>query len=373
MAKPEDLAEALTQSLAQSQKAFADIAGAFKNLRFQRSTPVKFGKFSGRPKKSGDQTLKEWLDDLDTYTRQLDLSADEKLNVAIDHLAGEAKEEIRCCPQEDKDSIDKLLSILRLRFGAKETVQSLNCTFYSRCQLEGETFEEFSRSLIRLYDRMELASMDSEERQALGQLKQRALKEQMIRGTRDLLTKRELRRLAHEEPNLPVYQFREQALYILRDVHADDSTVVSCKGVCPSSSGDVVPIDRVAPTKPPGKTAHCTSDGELLRGLVESQKQLCSTMERIMQQQTETNANIQKLSEVIANQRANPAPQNNFQKRKNQVQCSYCKKKGHTSESCFKREYDLKRGTDGTKAEAEPSAQGLVAEVHTSENLTPPS
>ena len=66
MAKPEDLAEALKQSLSQSQKAFADIAGAFKNLRFQRAAPVKFAKFSGRPKKSGDQTLKEWLDDLDT-------------------------------------------------------------------------------------------------------------------------------------------------------------------------------------------------------------------------------------------------------------------------------------------------------------------
>ena len=37
-------------------------------------------------KKLGDLTLKEWSDDLNTYSRQLDLSNEDKLNVAIDHL-----------------------------------------------------------------------------------------------------------------------------------------------------------------------------------------------------------------------------------------------------------------------------------------------
>ena len=46
--------------------------------------------------------LKEWVDDLDSYSRQLGLSKEEKVNVAIDHLGGVAKEEILCCPKEEK-------------------------------------------------------------------------------------------------------------------------------------------------------------------------------------------------------------------------------------------------------------------------------
>ena len=231
--------------------------------------------------------------------------------------------------------------------------------------------EEFSRALMRLYDRMELASMDSEEKQALGQLKQRALKEQMIRGTRDLLTKRELRRITHEEPNLPFYQFREQALHILRDV--DEGTVASCMGVCPPTPGDIESVDTVVSGRAANKPVHRTSDSELLRGLVDGQKQLCSSMKRIVQQQAETNTHIQKLSEVMVNQKTSGSSQGNFQKRKSQVQCTYCSKRGHTIESCYKREYDLKKASNNAETDAKPSVQNLVAEIHTSENLTPPS
>ena len=59
---------------------------------------------------------------------------------------------------------------------------------------------------------MELASTDVEEKEALAQLKQNALKEQLIRGTRDILTTRELRRLAHEGPRLPFFKLIESKL-----------------------------------------------------------------------------------------------------------------------------------------------------------------
>ena len=364
MAMPEGFAEALAESLKQSHQAMAQtFAGAFKNMKYQRASALKLSKFSGRPKKSGDPTLKEWSDDLNTYTRQLDLSNKEKLNVAIDHLGGDTKEEIRCCPEEEKNTIDKLITILRLRFGTKETVQTLNSAFYYRSQLEGESLEDYSRVLMRLYDRMELASTEEEEQEALAQLKQNALKEQLIRGTRDILTKRELRRLAHEGPKLPFFQFREQALKILRDV--DD--------VCPPIPSDTtsLAIDKVSSGKP------VSNDNKLLKGLIDSQKQLCSAMERIMQQQTETNSNIQKLSEAILNQKTGhdgPTRDNAQRRPRSQLQCSYCTKRGHTVDDCYKREYDRKKkANDSPKTEDRPSVQNLVADVHASENCAPPT
>ena len=53
-------------------------------------------------------------------------------------------------PCRGKDTIDTLVTILRLRFGTKETVQTLNSAFYSRTQLEGERLEDYSRVLMRL-------------------------------------------------------------------------------------------------------------------------------------------------------------------------------------------------------------------------------
>ena len=57
-------------------------------------------------------------------------------------------------------------------------------------------------------------------------------------GTRDILTKRELRRLAHEGPKLPFFKFREHALKILRDV--DDDVVGTCMSVCQPISDEIM-------------------------------------------------------------------------------------------------------------------------------------
>ena len=58
--------------LAQSQKALADtLTGAFQKLQFQRAPTVKLSKFYGSPKRSGELTLGDWVEELETYCRQL--------------------------------------------------------------------------------------------------------------------------------------------------------------------------------------------------------------------------------------------------------------------------------------------------------------
>ena len=72
----------------------------------------------------------------------------------IDYLGGCAKEEVLCHPDEVRRDFGALVSLLRRVVGPWETVTSLYADFYSRMQSVGETLAEFSRSLIRLHQRI---------------------------------------------------------------------------------------------------------------------------------------------------------------------------------------------------------------------------
>ena len=364
MATSENLAEVIKQS---NEALAQTLAGAFQNLRYQRSSTVKLSKFYGCPKKSGDPTLKEWVEDLNSYARQLGLSGEEKVDVAIDHLGGVAKEEILCCPKAEKKDMGKLLSILRRRVGSPETVQTLNCAFYTRSQLENEKLADFSRALIRLYDRMESASTSKGERTALAQLKPGALKEQFIRGTRDTAMKRELRKLAHDEPDLSFFDFRELALKIMRDT--DDPTTSPRE----NSDGTIVVIDKV------GVSTRVNKEPDALVKLSEGQKQLNTLMERLLQQQIETNSNIQKMTQVIGNLKSS-GPENAAGYRgpdrqpRNPIRCGFCGKMGHSTGECWSRKAAERAQNNLEVNNASPSERKLDTKSNTkmSGNGTPP-
>ena len=78
------------------------LANALQGLKFARTLKLKLSKFSGPPIKSGDCTLEEWVEELDFYARQLKLTAAEKLDAAISHLGGVAKDEVSCSPSEER-------------------------------------------------------------------------------------------------------------------------------------------------------------------------------------------------------------------------------------------------------------------------------
>ena len=209
----------LADAISKSNQALAEtLASAFSNLKYQRAPTIKLSKFSGIPRRAGDPTLKEWFVDLETYARQLGLTDEEKVSAALDHLTGSAREEVLCCPLKDRNEFVKLRELLRLRFRSPETVQSLNYAFYSREQLEGESLTDFSRSIMRLYDRMETMATDPKEKAALSQLREGALKEQFVRGVTDPSVRRELRRLVVDHPKSSFFEMRNLALKLFQDV-----------------------------------------------------------------------------------------------------------------------------------------------------------
>lgn len=160
----------------ESQKALADtLTGAFQKLQFHRAPTVKLSKFNGNPKRPGELTLGEWVDELETYCRQLDLDEPNRVAVLLDYLGGVARDEVFCSPPENRKNISKLIATLNARFGSSESVQSLNAAFYARNQREGESLTDFSRALVVIYNRIEDAAVDPQEGEANSRLREKAL------------------------------------------------------------------------------------------------------------------------------------------------------------------------------------------------------
>ena len=362
MTVPEVMAEAIYKS---NQALAETLASAFSNLKYQRAPTIKLTKFRGAPSKTGDPTLKEWLDDLDTYAGQLSLTDKEKVSATVDHLAGSAREEVLCCPLKDRDEFSKLRELLRLRFGSPETVQSLNHAFYSREQLEGESLTDFSRSIMRLYDRMEAMATDSKEKAALNQLREGALKEQFVRGVSDPSVRRELRRLVVDHPESTFFELRNLALRLFQDV----DRLPHYKS--PTSD----PVCSIEQTDSMINRASCgdLATTKALGDLVESQKGLATTIDKLVQQQ---GALMQQQAAVLQQLTANNAClqrlANSLEKgqggsSKPHVVCSFCKKVGHNIDSCFKRKNMLER--KGKQPSVEPKPTHNVE----SGNVVPPT
>ena len=193
------------------------VAEAFTNLRLQPGPSVRLSKFYDRPQKPGDLTIAEWLDDVETYTRQLKYSADAKLSTLTDNLGGKAKDEYLCASEEIRKDYSQLTALLRKRFGPAESLPSLTRAFNARCQQEGESLADYSRALMRLYSRMEQAAPQQADRDALHRLKDLTLKGQFKRGVIDKEVFRDIERWEIRTPDQSFSELREEVLRLYVD------------------------------------------------------------------------------------------------------------------------------------------------------------
>jgi hypothetical protein len=315
MALPDNVAEVITET----NKALADtLANAFQSLRFQRTPTVKLRRFLGAPRKVGDPSLHEWVIEVESYGRQLNLPDTEILNLALDHLGGEAKEEVQFSPAPERKDFDSVCALLARRFGRSESVQSLNSAFYGRCQESGETLAEFSRALMSLYGRLELAAEGTKDKGALVQLKENALKEQLVKGVRDTSVKRELRRLSMADTTLTFYELREQALKIFSD--GDEGM-----------AADVLVIEKMTD----GRQGPTQSDQ--LSQLLEGQKEIQKALTALVEQQAHLSRKLGEVASSLQSTGGHAPSRNPGEPRRSIPECSYCHKKGHVEDRCFKK------------------------------------
>ena len=183
-------------------------------------TVTSLPRFLGRPDSPDDPTIDEWLSAFDVFVRQCGVAEGERAVLLLDYLGGCAKEEALCYPDDVRRDFGALVSLLRRVFGPWQTVTSLYADFYSRMQSVGETLAEFSRTLIRLHQRIEGAAPTVAERQALAVLADGALKHQFVVGVRVEWVRDELRRLMLRSADIPFIVVREEALCLLCEAEA---------------------------------------------------------------------------------------------------------------------------------------------------------
>ena len=309
----QDFAEAMTE--------------AFKNLRLGSVPPTKLPKFNGIPKKPGDLTLREWLWQLDVYCRHYRLEGEDKATAILDHLSGEARDEILCCRRDDRKDPNKIISVLKKHFGPPDTVQSFRTLFNSRKQLPNESLDDYSRALIRLYDRMEAACEDQGMKDALDTLKDTSLKDQFCEGACGESVRLELRRLKLAQTGKPFGDMREavRKLYGRKATH--------CKTDKAQVGFDVVELDQAAFVD----QTDVVADHPVVTKIIKGQEKLEKAVSSLVESQAKSQAQLDKLMKSMPPER----------------KCTYCHKYGHWAKNCFKRPKGEQKGQAAAPKDSE--------------------
>ena len=86
--------ERIAEMIAQSNAALvATLAGALHGLR-DPFPPVKLSKFMGHPQKGGEATISDWLDEFETFARQVGICNGDRAVAVLDYPGGYARENV---------------------------------------------------------------------------------------------------------------------------------------------------------------------------------------------------------------------------------------------------------------------------------------
>ncbi len=106
----------------------------------------KCPKFNGRT----GIDVNEWVEEARACMRARHMSTVDQAFFLIDHLEGEAREELRYRSGVERRDPDQIIAALRELYGCTRTYVVLQELFFSRRQQEGETLVEFSLALMSL-------------------------------------------------------------------------------------------------------------------------------------------------------------------------------------------------------------------------------
>ncbi|XP_033114931.1 uncharacterized protein LOC117115305 [Anneissia japonica] len=213
--------------MAQIDDMIRALTTAHQGLNTQRGPPpVKLSKIKGSVRETGELSLKEWIDDFNSYAAHYSLTGEAKANSLLAHLGGAVKDEIMCYGDDVKRDSARIIEKLEALFAPVNTVQSLSSNFHSRSQLDGESLGDYSRALMRIYQRMTKAATMDVERAALESLKDNALKERFTRGVRKPWVQRELRRIEMAYKDRSFQEMREETLEFFRNIESQKKRVL---------------------------------------------------------------------------------------------------------------------------------------------------
>ena len=180
----------------------------------------KVSKLKGEPEAAGDPEVEEWVDDILNDLSTRDMSKKEQAVFIIDHLAGQAKREIRYRSESEKTDPNKILGILCKVFGDSNPATLSKEDFFARNQRERETLLMYSQALLYLAERM--IKKDT----TLEASRQTLLKGKFIEGLREDSIRRELRKIDMYDKELTFSDFRDKVIKLVGDDLKHKATLV---------------------------------------------------------------------------------------------------------------------------------------------------
>ena len=268
-------------------------------------------------------SVAEWIEEIKACMRARHLSVADQALFIIDHLEGEAREEVRFRPGVDRDDPARIFSILQELYGHSLSYVTLQQAFFARQQQEGETLQEFSLALLVLMQSIKQAAPDGMPNSEV------LLRDQFVEHVLDSSLRRELKQMVRRQPSASLLEVRGEAIRWEREGLPGGSrgrsfSLPSAHGLQFSIQSRPIPAPAVVPQGP---------------GLADLMDLLKSQQEQL-NQLTRTVASLQT-----------PRPQGRMPP--NSVICRRCQQPGH-----FARECDGERVSSGARAH---SVTGLTS------------
>ncbi|CAC5426611.1 unnamed protein product [Mytilus coruscus] len=198
--------EALKKELDEVKKHLATVIAKEKSAMEPKVvfTPRerKLTKFSGQ--KDCEQTVEEFIDEVELLLRTRPTSSEEKVDFILSHLEGPAREELRYRSASEKKTPATVLGILREVFGEKSTISELLSDFYQCRQKEGQSLQEYSHDLMN-----KLSKVCKRDPKAV-QDRDKAIRSQFAENVREPWLKRDLKKRLRDHPDLAFNDIREE-------------------------------------------------------------------------------------------------------------------------------------------------------------------
>nr|XP_055073694.1 uncharacterized protein LOC129453459 [Misgurnus anguillicaudatus]XP_055073695.1 uncharacterized protein LOC129453459 [Misgurnus anguillicaudatus] len=150
--------------------------------------------------------LTEWIEEVQACMRARHLSTSDQAFFLIDHLEGEARDEVKFRPSAEREDPVKIIAILQEIYGCCESYLALQEAFFSRRQQEGETLQEFSLALMNL--------MASVKQRAPSEIPNAEvlLRDQFVEHVLDGALRRELKQCVRRQPAATLLEVRTEAI-----------------------------------------------------------------------------------------------------------------------------------------------------------------
>ncbi len=150
--------------------------------------------------------IDEWVEEARACMRIRTMTSAEQAFFLYDHLEGEARDEIKYRSNADKCDPEKIISALREIYGCAESYITLQETFFSRRQQEGETLLEFSLALLSLHEKVKSQSPYVISNGDV------IVRDQFVECVSDNALRRELKQLIRRQPTVTLLGVRGEAI-----------------------------------------------------------------------------------------------------------------------------------------------------------------